>query len=129
MIKTTYNPVTKIISTDYIGKIDAKEILNYISNLSIEDDTYSNLLYLENQTQAEFIFNPSEIKQIVHSLYAKIKNIPSLRVAVLNTHPKETAFSLIAIRLLKAKNVHAKVFCTKEAALDWLLVKKKISSN
>jgi hypothetical protein len=47
-------------------------------------------------------------------------------VAVLNTNPKETAFSLIAIRLLIANNIHARVFCTKAAALDWLMLKSSV---
>jgi hypothetical protein len=98
MIQTTFDPETKIISTNYIGKIDASEIIDYIAKLSITDESYHDLLYLEDQTEAEFVFKASEIKKIVHALYAKIKNIPSIRVAVLNTNPKETAFSLIAIR-------------------------------
>ena len=126
MISTYYDPNTKIISTDYIGKIDANEILEYISNLSIDSEEVGNLLYFEDQTRAEFVFSASEIKQIVHALYAKIKDLPSLRVAVLNTHPKETAFSLIAIRLLKVKNMHARVFCTKAAALEWLTIHKNV---
>jgi hypothetical protein len=124
MIHTTYHSDTKILSTHYIGKIDATEILEYIKDLNILDINSDKLLYYEDQTQAEFTFKASEIKQIVHALYSKIKGLPSIRVAVVNLHPKETAFSLIAIKLLKAKNMNAKVFCTKEAALDWLLFSK-----
>ena len=129
MIQTTYYPETRILSTNYIGKIDANEIIEYISGLKIEDETVEDLLYFEDQTEAEFVFKASEIKQIVYALYAKVKNIPAIRVAVLNFQPKETAFSLIAIRLLKAKNMHARVFCTKEAALDWLLMKSVVKSD
>jgi hypothetical protein len=73
MIQTTFDPETKIISTNYIGKIDASEIIDYIAKLSITDESYHDLLYLEDQTEAEFVFKASEIKKIVHALYAKIK--------------------------------------------------------
>ena len=128
MIQTTYCSETRIISTNYIGKIDAKEIIEYIGNLEITNESYKDLLYFEDQTEAEFIFSPIEIKQIVHALYAKIKDIPSIRVAVLNSRPKETAFSIIAIRLLKAENLHAKVFSTQQAALDWLEMRSFVRS-
>jgi hypothetical protein len=124
MIQTIYDQNSNIISTNYIGKIDATELIGYIEKISIDDDSYKYLLYLEDQTQAEFIFKPAEIKNIVNALYSKINTIPCVRVAVINTNPKETAFSLIALRLLKAKNLRAKIFYTKEAAINWLLLAK-----
>ena len=128
MIQTNYNSESKIISTNYIGKIDANEIIEYFGDLNIEGDFKKDLLYIDDHTQAEFDFKALDIKQIVHALYDKIIKLNSIRVAVVNTKPKETAYSLIAIRLLRAKNMHAKAFCTKEAAQDWLLLKKVVSN-
>jgi len=115
-----------IILTTYSGKITAEEIIRYIFHLKLPQKQHKEILYFEDHTEAEFIFNSTEIKQIVHTLYAKIKDNHGIRVAVLNTRPRETAFSIIAIRLLRADNLFARVFCTRQAALDWLLVKQKM---
>lgn len=126
MIHTIYDPELRVISTYYSGKIDAKEIIEYIDKLEVDKKVYENLLYFEDQSKAEFIFNPSEIRKLIHALFTKASSLSAIRVAILNLRPKETAFSLIAIRLLKGKKVNAKVFSTKEAALDWLLLKKPV---
>lgn len=126
MINTIYDPELRVISTNYIGKIDAKEIIDYIDNLDLDKKVYENLLYFEDQSKAEFIFNPSEIRKLIHALFTKVSRLSAIRVAIFNLQPKETAFSLIAIRLLRAKKVHAKVFSTKEAAMDWLLLKNPV---
>ncbi|QQS51747.1 MAG: hypothetical protein IPM71_03205 [Bacteroidota bacterium] len=126
MINTTFDHKLGIIQTTYSGKITAEEIIRYVFNLRIPQKQEKEILYFEDHTEAEFIFSPAEIKQIVHTLYAKIRNSHGIRVAVLNTRPRETAFSIIAIRLLRADNLYAKVFCTRQAALDWLLVKQKM---
>lgn len=126
MITTTFDSEIDITTTTYQGQIDALELINYISKITLNTDELSKVLYFEDQTNAEFTFSPTEIRQIVHALLVKISSITAIRVAILNTHPRETALSLIAIRLLQAKNIHAKVFSTREAALDWLLLDKKI---
>jgi hypothetical protein len=124
MIQSHYNPATRIISTHYYGKIDMHEMVQYINTLPAENESENDLLYFEDQSKAEFTFKHSELKKIVYALYTKIKNIPTIRVAILNCNPKGTAFNIIAIRLLKATNLRAKIFSTSEAAFDWLLINK-----
>ncbi len=120
MINTSFNSDTHIITSFLEGEITIHEILDYIDNFCFSVLSDQDILLLEDLTKAKFDFKPSEINLAISSLQDKVKGSPLIRVAFLSRNPKETAYSLIASRLLKNKGIYCKVFSTEEAAIHWL---------
>ncbi len=120
MINTSFNSDTHIITSYLEGDISIFEILDYIDNFSFSVLSDKDILLLGDLNKAEFTFKPSEIALAINRLQYKVKDSPQVRIAFLSRNPKETAYSLIATRLLKGKGIYCKVFSTEEAAIHWL---------
>lgn len=115
-----YNSINKILEVYYTGEIEAKDLIDYGMSLSNED-LPKDLNILVDASQAEYQVSRNEFPKLVNNLKRNLKKFSLVRVAFVQTKPKETAYSILYGQKAVLPNYVHRVFSTKEAAEKWLL--------
>lgn len=121
MIVTNYDPITKTLNTIFSGAISIQDLTEYFLELGLDQSLPDKLRYFEDHTNAEYTFKPNEIKQLATAIGACFNKFKFIKVAILHSKPKETAYSILAMQQINSPSVKTKVFSTKQAATDWLI--------
>lgn len=125
MIITTFDASNNILHSKFSGNISFTELIEYFHQLGRNNIFPSSLYYFEDHTEAEYSFKASEVKKLARVLNICITRFEYIRVAIVQSKPKETAFSIMAIQNIKHNKVYALVFSTHEAAMEWLMLHKE----
>lgn len=120
MILTTYDSKNQIISSKYSGNISLDEISDHFHQLGRTINLPDYLYYYEDHTEAKYTFKAGDVKKIVRLLNICIKRFECIKVAIIQSKPRETAYSILALQYLDFTNINASVFSTTEAANNWL---------
>ena len=121
MIGMTHNEELDILEIVYQGDIALNDILEY--GKKIKDNKYlpRNLKMITDATKANYLFSLNEIQIISHALKENTKHFESVKSAMLQSKPIETAKSMIMQQENVTLHYQHKIFYTRTAALKWLL--------
>lgn len=122
MITRKFDKEKKILIVKYIGKITINEILNYITSVADDKTLPRDLKIIEYTDDIEYDFDVNEISEITNELRKQIKKFDSVKMCIIHTKPLPTAYSVIYIRESTIKDYTIKLFSTKEAAMQWLMM-------
>ncbi len=122
MITRKFDKEKKILIVKYIGKITIKEILDYITSVTDDKTIPRDLKIIEYTDDIEYDFDVNEISEITNELKKQIKKFESIKMCIIHTKPLPTAYSMIYIRESTIKDYTIKLFSTKEAAMQWLMM-------
>ena len=122
MIKHQFNEKLQILEVTYLGELSAEEILKFSTYVSTNIELPRKLKILTDATNATYNFNHDTVEKLMSNLKRNLENYQLIMDAFIHSKPKETAFSqLFEIERAYTNYVH-KVFATKEAALNWLMM-------
>lgn len=120
MINYSIIDSSHIAYATYSGDIPLHEVEEFYMDLIRRPDLPKNLRILQDEREARFLDTEKTIDRIVLLLPKLVERFTTLRIAIWQVKPLETAYSKLFIGQIKTKNVAVTVFYTKEAALSWL---------
>jgi len=121
VIKTFYNKDLIILEVDFIGEIYFTDLYEYGEKIREDMELPRDLKILTNATQAIYKLSPEEITLMLNDLKEQIKPYHSVKTAVVQDKPFETAISMLVEVDLSIPDYMHKVFSTRKAAMEWLL--------
>ena len=122
MITFDYNNDLQILEVQYIGEIHLKDMMDYGEMIRNSEVLPRNLKILTDATKAEYKFTVAELKIVLQAMEEQIKPYNSVKTAVIQQKPRETAISFLVDGNEPIQNYQHKVFSTRKAALHWLLL-------
>lgn len=120
MINYSIDENSHIVSATYNGDISIYDVEEYYRSLIKITNLPKNLRILQDERVGSFIDSDRIIDKIVQMLPLMVERFTTVRIAIWQTKPLETAYSKLFIGKIKTKNVAVAVFYTPEAALGWL---------
>lgn len=120
MIKYELNKELKILEVHYIGDIDLKELIEYGEMIRSDNSLPRDLRILTNASAAIYHLSRTDITEMMTVLKDQIKPYQTIKTAVIQEKPVETAISMLVDTGAPIPNYEHKVFSTREAALMWL---------
>ena len=122
MIKTFFNKDILILEVDFVGEIRFADLFEYGEKIRLDKELPRNLKILTNATQANYKLSPEEITLMQKDLKEQIKSYNSVKTAVVQDKPFETAISMLVDVDLSIPDYSHKVFSTRMAAMEWLMI-------
>ncbi len=127
MVTYTNNDSLGIVEVNYEGSVKIGDIAGIIKTVIYKNRNIAkDLRILSDLRNAEYTFLVVEFSEVVKTLEKNLPCFNSVRVAVIHTNPKETAFSIYYESLLKLENYQHRIFNTTKSAIDWLLFEKDV---
>jgi hypothetical protein len=123
-ISYKFNKKTLILEVIYQGKIYAQDLIEYGKSFSNEKYLPRELNILVDATQADYKVPRNEFPKLIIALKRDLKKFERIRVAFIQTKPKETAYSMLYGQKAILPNYVHRVFSEKQTALDWLKTNK-----
>lgn len=124
MIRTTYDSANCILHSEFSGPITLNELMDYFYELATNSNLPDSFYYFEDHTEADFVFKAKDLKKVTRLVNTCIKRFKYIKVAIVLSKPKETAYSILALQHIKFPALNALVFSTREAATEWLMSEK-----
>ena len=121
MITHHYNAELKILEVFYIGDIYINDLLEYGEMIRTNDSLPRDLKILTNASEATYHLSMQEISFMMDVLKMQIVPYNSVKTAVIQEKPIETAISMLVDIGSPIPGYSHKVFATRHGALDWLL--------
>jgi hypothetical protein len=121
VIKIFFNNEFLILEVEFIGEIHFTDLFEYGEMIRQDKDLPRDLKILTDATHAIYKLSPEEIALMLYDLKKQIKPYHSVKTAVIQDKPFETAISMLVDVDLNIPDYMHKVFSTREAAMDWLL--------
>jgi len=121
MIKIEFNAELDILEVSFKGDIRLNDMLEYGEMIKKNVTLPRNLKILTDATKANYQFSPTEIREMMKALKEQIKPYLSVKTAVIQNKPVETALSMLVDDTDRIIGYDHKVFSSREAALNWLL--------
>ncbi|MDO9037958.1 MAG: hypothetical protein Q7U59_06390 [Lutibacter sp.] len=120
MIRTQFNPQTKILESKFEGNVTLAEVVNYIVATK-ENKTYPRKLkILTDSLDGNFDFSIEDLEIIVEDNYKSLEKYELIIDAIIIDDPNNTVLSMLYLELAKTNKYKFEIFATKSAALDWL---------
>jgi hypothetical protein len=124
MINYQFNKELQILEVSYEGDIGLDEIIEFGDLVYTDPGLPRDLKILTDATTARYTLTHSELKDLINLLAVHVKAYHSIKAAYIQTQPRETAYSYIVEMEAKLPNYYHAVFSTRQAAINWLLLKK-----
>ncbi len=121
MIKIFFNKEFFILEVNFIGEISFIDLYEYGEKIRQDNDLPRNLKILTDATQAIYKISPEEIVLMLEDLKIQIEPYHSVKTAVIQNKPIETAISMMVDINLSIPDYMHKVFSTRKAAIEWLM--------
>jgi hypothetical protein len=121
MINIKFNKELKILEIEFTGDISLEDLIDYGEKIRLNNELPRELKILTDARESAFKINPNDLKVVVLELKKQIKPYKSVRSAVIQTKPVETALSMLINREGHIEGYEHQVFATRHAALNWLL--------
>ena len=119
MISIHFDKADGMITIVSKGEISFEEMLG-APDILTRENLPKNLKILEDASEAELNFNDERIPEIIQNLITQSAHLNSVKHAVIQRTPINTAISMMAERELRESHYHLKTFFSKDAALRWL---------
>ena len=120
MIDARIDRSKKIIFANYSGSIRLNDISDFYSQLSAEFKNWEKLKLVQDEREAEF----PETKQVLENAKSLVdilnSSFNSIKIAIVQDRPMETAYSYLFLANSSAKNYTIKVFSVEENAVKWI---------
>lgn len=121
MDKVLYKSVNGTVTVSVDGKIKMDFFLKLISEVTADRSLPTNLKVIIDSRKARYLTKPSDITTIYRKLRDNCNKFVSVKIAVVQISPYETAVSMILKELIDGiDNIVLEVFNTEQAALAWL---------
>lgn len=121
MIAMSYNEILEILEIRYKGEISLDNLLELGNKINQNKHLPRNLKILADATKAKYTFNIDKIPLIANDLNKKTKGYESIKFAMIQEKPEETAMSFALQNENYTPHYSHKIFCTKSSAIEWLL--------
>jgi hypothetical protein len=121
MITHQFNAELQILEVFYKGNIYINDLLEYGEMIRTNDSLPRDLKILTNATDASYHLTMQEISFMMDVLKMQIVPYNSVKTAVIQEKPIETAISMLVDIGSPIPGYKHKVFSTRHGALDWLL--------
>jgi hypothetical protein len=121
MINYEFNIDLQILEVYYLGDINLSDLMDYGEMVRQNNSLPRDLKILTDATTAIYKFTPAEVTILFDALVEQIKSYSTVRTAVIQHKPLETALSFLVDSQEPIESYEHKVFSTRRAALDWLL--------
>ena len=120
MVVSEFNNQTRILESKFIGKVDLKEVLDYIIATKNNQEYPRNLKIITDASQAIFDFSFTDLQSIVTENEKSLEQYDSITDAIIVSDPNATALSILYQELEKNKKYRFNIFSTKNASFEWL---------
>jgi len=120
MVKFEFNQDLQILEVYYIGVINLNDIIEYGEMIRQSKTLPRNLKILTDATAAIYHLSSMDITELLKILKAQIEPYHTVKTAVIQEKPIETAISMLVDSGDPILNYDHKVFSTRQAALKWL---------
>jgi hypothetical protein len=124
MISYQYNHSKGFLEVFYTGVIVLEDLLEFGENIYSDASLPRNLYMITDATQAKYKITVSEFSTMFKSLKKHISAYELIKVAFIQSKPRETAISTLLSAQNPIPNYYHKVFSTWQAAENWLLFSK-----
>ena len=124
MISYNFNGETRILEVKFEGKIDIKELTNYIITIREDESLPKYLKIFSDATNGKFAHkvNRGDLKRFFKenrfTLESKQKEF--IFDAFVVSSSMEMALGMIYREIVKINNYKFNIFSTREAAMNWL---------
>lgn len=122
MISMSFNEELEILEVVYQGDITLDDILEYGKKYRDMKYLPRKLNMITDATEANYLFGVSEIPILAKALRDNTKYFESIKSAMIQTRPIETAKSVVMNQENISPNYRHKVFSTRDSAIEWLLL-------
>ncbi|MBN1989299.1 MAG: hypothetical protein JW783_07890 [Bacteroidales bacterium] len=119
MISIHFDKADGMITIVSKGEISFEEMLG-APDILTRENLPKNLKILEDASEAEPNFYDERIPEIIQNLITQSAHLNSVKHAVIQRTPINTAISMMAERELRESHYHLKTFFSRAAALRWL---------
>ncbi len=120
MVKNYFNRNENILYVTVSMNVDINDMFKAIDFWGNDNSLPRKLRILEDSRNAITDFTRTKFEQILERIENHLTKFDEVRHAVINTNPKNTAFILLAEKLMKLKNYSIDIFVTETAAKKWL---------
>lgn len=121
MAEYTYNSNLNVLEVKFIGDLDIKNVLEYYDFVRKDKSLPKNLKVLIDCSQVKFKIETTEVVYVKEAVWQTVKVSHPLREAIIVDQPYETVIATLFGNLsFDIELYNFAIFCTKEAALDWL---------
>jgi len=122
MIGMSYNEELDLLEIIYQGDIALDDILEYGKKIKNNKYLPRNLKMITDATKANYLFSPEEIPIIAQALKDNTEHFESVKSAIIQSKPIETAKSIIMQQENVTPHYQHKIFYTRALAIEWLLI-------
>ncbi|MDA3893541.1 MAG: STAS/SEC14 domain-containing protein [Salinivirgaceae bacterium] len=122
MIGSTFNEQLQIIEVTFKGKIDLDELIQFIFNIGQNKYLPPSSKLIIDATRSHYSFGIDALEAIAKKIEANTLHFERLKGAFIHQNTRDTAISIYIERNKKFTSYEHKTFCTREAAIEWLLV-------
>lgn len=121
MYEIEYDQENEILEVKIIKEIGTDGIIEYYTELSDNDNLPKEIKTLIDCRGAKFNLMPSEIQLPMYALENALKKFDRITEAILVDQPYETVIATLFQEFISERNNYEfMVFCTEEAAREWL---------
>ena len=120
MVLAEFNKQKGILISKFEGKLNLKEIVDYIADTKENKSYPRKLKILTDASKSEMAFKHGDLPIIVEENYKSLEKYEEIIDAIVVESPKETAFAALYKELSKTGKYKFSIFSTREAAFQWL---------
>lgn len=120
MISFHFHKSDNILHVIYTGTIGPTDIIDFFEKLYSNKNLPKVLYIIQDEIEAQFEDSDVIISKAIELINKIVKRYTFIHVAIIQTAPIETAYSMIFKELVKAPNYHIEIFYSKDNALNWL---------
>lgn len=121
MITSEFNKETGILEACYSGNIHLSDLIEFGNTIYTNQSLPRKLLVLTDVSQANYLLQVEDFEEVIAHLKKHLSAFESIKVAFIQTKPKETAYSMLLSEKNPLNNYLRGVFSTRDAAITWLL--------
>lgn len=121
MITSEFNKESGILEVHYSGNISVSDLIEFGNTVYADQNLPRKLLILTDVKKANYLFRVEDFEEIINNLKKHLSVFDYIKVALVQSKPKETAFSMLLSEKNPLNNYIRKVFSTRDAAISWLL--------
>ncbi len=121
MITDKFNEETGIAEALLTGEITMTEILGWFSTLTPERFKVQDFKLLSDASGVDYKFGIDQLDQSYQAIGDLCRRFIRVRIAVVHSHARGTAYSEIVVNKSDFVNYTQKIFSERDSAMAWLM--------